>query len=321
MADSWTIVTGSDAAYFPLLQGLLASIADAVVEGVPPVQVLDLGMETEQLRWLEGRVQSVVAPEWDISSENARAVEKVLGPAARALTSRPHLPQYFPGFQTYLWLDCDLWIQRWECVQWFIAAAEHSELAIVPQIDRSFRCMWRAADPSDPLFRYYTTCVGEELAGKLAFQLPQFNNGAFALRCDSNTWQIWAELIEQILDRLRASGSMFHLFEQLALSLAIYFRGVPAYCLPAIANWPVGESLPWVDANRRLLIEPLMPYQPLGIVHLILHAYGAAGKLAPAKLTTIEGQSLEQPLDYLSVRSWLWRRDDDWAEKLLNTNA
>ena len=64
MADTWTIVTAADAAYFTLLRGLLASIWDATAATLsrrPDIHVLDLGFTPDQRQWLEPRVTGLIA--------------------------------------------------------------------------------------------------------------------------------------------------------------------------------------------------------------------------------------------------------------------
>jgi len=96
-----------------------------------------------------------------------------------------------------------------------------------------------------------------------------------------------------------------NLFEQIALNLAIYSSGAPVYFLPGLCNWPTGEAMPLLDSNRKLLLEPALPHQPLGIVHLIMREMGTAGKCAVVSLPTTDGRTMDTAIDYLTIRQSL----------------
>ncbi len=58
--------------------------------------------------------------------------------------------------------------------------------------------------------------------------------------------------------------------EQAALNMAIYTgseTGRP-HLLPALANWVCGCSCPMWDDLRKKLVEPNLPHEVLGLVHL-----------------------------------------------------
>jgi hypothetical protein len=155
----------------------------------------------------------------------------------------------------------------------------------------------------DVLYEHYATFLNETVAATLVYRLPQINSGVFALRADSGVWTIWQQQVAQVLAGTAArEAPVSHLFEQIALNLAIYSNGAPVYFLPAVCNWPVGEAMPVFDAARKLLLEPSLPHQPLGIVHLIMESKGAAGKCAVVSLTTTDGRTLQTAIDYGTIR-------------------
>jgi hypothetical protein len=303
------MVTAADAAYFPLLQGLLTSVWDVAAAARvdrPHIHVLDLGFTTEQRQWVEPRVTGLSTPPWDGTSSDVQRVQNDLGPAGRAQTSRPHLPRHVPGYQTYLWLDCDTWVQRWEVIDWYLAAAQDGHIAVTPQLDRCFRCSLHVGPHVDVLYEHYATFLNENVAATLVYRLPQINSGVFALRADSRVWTSWQQQVAEVLAGIAArKAPVSHLFEQIALNLAIYSKGAPVYFLPAVCNWPVGEAMPVFEPRRKLLLEPSLPHQPLGIVHLIMEDMGAAGKRAVVSLTTTDGRTLQTPIDYATIRQSL----------------
>jgi hypothetical protein len=70
---------------------------------------------------------------------SARCEARNRQPHLRAITARPFLPKYFPGHETYLWMDADTWLQEWYPIDWYVAAAADGRLAIAPQVDRAYR--------------------------------------------------------------------------------------------------------------------------------------------------------------------------------------
>ena len=54
------------------------------------------------------------------------------GGAFKAQFARPFLPRHFPGYETYLWIDADAWLQDWRAVELYVAAACGDRLAITP---------------------------------------------------------------------------------------------------------------------------------------------------------------------------------------------
>jgi hypothetical protein len=59
--------------------------------------------------------------------------------------------------------------------------------------------------------------------------------------------------------------------DQVALNVLIYDRGFSCEPLPSRCNWPVHHATPAWDAGRGLFVEPAMPYEALGILHLTIY--------------------------------------------------
>ena len=59
--------------------------------------------------------------------------------------------------------------------------------------------------------------------------------------------------------------------DQIALNVLVYDRGFDCEPLPSRCNWPVHHATPAWDAERQLFVEPAMPYETLGILHLTIY--------------------------------------------------
>lgn len=223
--------------------------------------ILDCGLTEEQRGWLATQGAISVTPDWDFDFP-ARAKLK---DGYKALTARPFLPRYFPGFDLYFWIDADCWVQQGDALALFQRAARTGALAVAPEIHRSmrhYRHAWKEFSTVNGAA--YEAAFGQETAERL-IRYPLINAGVFALRADAPHWQGWADLLG---DALQRSADMT---DQITLNVLVYDHGFACEPLPSRCNWPVHHATPAWDAERGLFVEPAMPYEPLGILHLTIH--------------------------------------------------
>jgi hypothetical protein len=125
------IVTGCDARYFPLVEGLVRSLRQWQQLVGLPVGLLDFGLEDPQRQWLVGQGVDVRPGGWDFDFARRDAWE-AMKPWFKAYLCRPHLRKHFPGFDVYCWLDADTWVQRPEAVELLLTCAARGGLAAAP---------------------------------------------------------------------------------------------------------------------------------------------------------------------------------------------
>ena len=257
-AAGLVLVSAADAGYFPLLQDLVLSVR-AQRPGAA-IGVLVLGLLPEQRDWLAARVAHVVRPEWDVDFPGRdRAPE-----AFKAQVARPFLPRHFPGYEMYLWIDADAWLQDGRAIELYCAAAGQDRLAIVPEIDRAYKRHYKRPKlfGRTLAWKNYREAFGWRAADRLG-RNPMVNCGVFALHREAPHWHIWGRLIAQVLQRTR-----FFYAEQTALNYAIFAEHLPVNFLPAYCNWLAGDAAPAFDARRGLFVEPYAPHEPIGVMHL-----------------------------------------------------
>ena len=46
----------------------------------------------------------------------------------KSQVSRAFLPKYFPNYEKYLWIDCDAWVNDWNCVELYFKACDNGKL-------------------------------------------------------------------------------------------------------------------------------------------------------------------------------------------------
>jgi len=260
------IVTSADAKYFPLLSELLASIMrHRQARDLSAICVIDSGLTPDQRQILAERGYTISDGLWPIPLSEKRINGRAF---LKACVSRPFIPQLFPGHDVYVWLDADTWVQEWGAIDMLVAGALKTGLAVVPQVDRAYgktmRLSWFGPIPYRPRSFYYSNArksFGGKIARKL-FPFPTINAGVFAMAREAPHWLRWQDLIKRAL----VKGNIFTA-EQLTMGMMIYLDQFPAERLPSLCNW-LCDTSPMFDANAGRFVEPNLPHQPVGILHL-----------------------------------------------------
>jgi hypothetical protein len=281
-------ITGGDAAYFDLMRDCIGSLRATPEGRALALGILDCGLTDEQRDWCRAQGAILVEPIWDFDFPGREKLKD----GYKALTARPFLPRYFPGFDLYLWIDGDCWVQQGDALSLFLAAARTGALAAAPEIHRSmrhYRHAWKEFSTINGAA--YEESFGKEMAERL-IRYPLINAGVFAIAADAPHWAGWAELLGEALQR---SANMT---DQIALNVLVYDRGFACEPLPSRCNWPVHHATPAWDEDRRLFVEPAMPYEPLGILHLTIYTK----RLATLDVREISGPHTGQ----VRARSLRW---------------
>jgi len=283
------IVTGADAGYFPLVQDTVLSVR--ALDPCVAIGVLDLGLAADQLAWLGGQTAHVVQPGWDVEFPGRARTPN----AFKAQVARPFLPRHFPGYEMYLWLDADAWVQRREAIELYRAAAGRDRLAITIEIDRAYKRHYKR-----PKFlgltlpwKTYREAFGWRVADRLG-RNPMLNCGVFALHRDAPHWAAWQRLIGQVLQRTR-----FFYVDQISLNYAVFAEHLAAELLPASCNWLAGDAAPAFDSGSGLFVEPYMPHGPIGVMHLA----GTEQKTQVFHINKLDGGALDTTLRFGATRA------------------
>jgi hypothetical protein len=269
------IVTGADRKYFPYLDSLIKSIVANVKRTDIDICVYDFGLSDEQKENLASRVSRIVTPSWDFDFPflaNAPDYKK-------ATTVPPFTPKYFPGYETYIWIDADVWCQTPEAIDLFIRGAKKGRLAIVPEVDRSFPSPIASGRTKvyknipflkghrkrivTWMYLRFLRLYDREIANTTLFK-PTLNAGIYALPADAPHWDLWAESFRKarfkMWERLTDQGPLNH---------AYYTTDFPVEFLPAWCNWTCHSKIPSYDAERKLFVEPFLPHHPISFMHLV----------------------------------------------------
>lgn len=281
-------ITGGDAGYFDLIKDCVGSLRATTEGQALALGVLDCGLTGEQRAWCLDQGAAVVVPGWDFDFPGRDKLKD----GYKALTARPFLPRYFPDFDLYLWIDGDCWVQQGDAIALFERAARTGALAAAPEIHRSMRHYRHAwGEFSSINGAAYESCFDRETAERL-IRYPMINAGVFALAAEAPHWGGWADVMGEALQRST------NMADQVALNVLVYDRGFACEPLPSRCNWPVHHATPAWDAERSLFVEPAMPYEALGILHLTIYT---------KKLATLDVRELGGPHDgQVRARSLRW---------------
>ncbi len=264
---SQAIVTLADSNYFDLLLELISSIKQFEQSKNIAICVLDAGLSDDQIQNLSNKVEIIKKANWDIEVPKF----KVLGKEwLKSQVSRAFLTDYFPDFKKYLWIDCDAWVNTWECVDIYFKACENRKIGITQTIGAGYKILTRvkwifgslAAIKSQNYKHAKKSGFSESIARKIAFA-PHLNIGVFSLEKDSGCWKIWQENLKKTLK----AGSIFG-SEGLAINKSVYVDNVKAEFLPLSCNWIASNVLPKYDQESKSFVEPYLPNTKIGIMHL-----------------------------------------------------
>ena len=252
------IVSAANELYFPLLTDLISSIEDGKAGSDVEIGVLDVGLTVEQRSMLTTRVRHIVAPNWDYQSPTLNTVPQKF----QAMTARPHLPKHFPGYDIIMWIDADAWIQQWATIEHFFDKAETSGLTICQEMDRSYDNVYDLNNSRQAFFESLKA-YGNDVSQNLIW-MPMVNCGVFAMRSDSRYWSQWGDTLGGVIQR----GHFEFMSEQTALNICVYRRLPFPYFMPSRFNWICVHAVPRFDERTLLYVDPAVPHDAIGIVHL-----------------------------------------------------
>ncbi len=227
--------------------------------------ILDVGMSGEQIETLRPLVTLIKAAEWPkkIPAHRVRGRDFI-----KACVNRPFLKDYFPGYDLYFWMDADTWVQSWKPLEYFIEGAMRKKICLTSQSDRAYqkgmRVKWLLGLPWKVRSFYYSN-ARIAFGGALAREIFPYHvvlAGAFCLHADAPHWEKWQELILKALEKGRPFTA-----EQLTLGVMTHIEKFPVEILPAWCHW-LCEVKPLWDESGKRWVEPFLPHEELGILHL-----------------------------------------------------
>ena len=273
-----TIVSLADSNYFYLLNELLDSIKQFNNSSSTAICILDAGLSEDQKKILLPKVDEIKSAEWDIKVPAIKVRGKEW---LKSQVSRAFLPNYFPKYEKYLWIDCDAWVNDWKCIELYFKACDNGKLAIIKS--QNFK-------------HAISSKVGMDNARKLAFA-PHINIGVFSLEKNSPCWKIWQKNLEKALGSGKIFGS-----EGLAINMSVYIDNTETEFLPINCNWIASNLLPKFDERNNTFVEPYLPNYKIGIMHLAAGIWKDGKDMRADKSIKIDIKTLENETVTKSLR-------------------
>ena len=295
------IVSLADANYFPLLEELVNSIKRFKESESIAVCILDAGLTKEQINILKKKVDEIKSAEWDIKVPEYKTKGKEW---LKSQVSRAFLPKYFPNYEKYLWIDCDAWVNNWNCVDLYFKACENGKLGITQTIGPGYKITSKvnwlfgklAIIKSQNFKHAVKSKISYSKARKLAFA-PHINIGVFSLEKNSPGWENWQKNLEQTLKAGNIFGS-----EGLAINMSVYIDDLETEFLPLNCNWITSNLLPKYDETNNTFVEPYLPNYKIGIMHLAAGIWQDGKDMRVDKNIKIEIETLNNKKILKSLR-------------------
>ena len=295
------IVSLADSNYFELLEELVDSIKRFKESSEVAICILDAGLTDNQKEKLSKKVDEIKSAEWDIEVPEFKVKGKEW---LKSQVSRAFLPNYFPNYEKYLWIDSDAWVNDWNTIELLIKACDNGKLGITQTIGPGYKITssvdWlfgKLAIIKSQNFKHAVKSkIGMEKARKLAFA-PHINIGVFSLEKNSPGWKIWQKNLETTLKAGNIFGS-----EQLAINMSVYIDDLETEFLPLKCNWLTSNLLPKFDEKNQTFVEPYLPNYKIGIMHLAAGIWQDGKDMRVNKDVKIEIDTLENKKVIKSLR-------------------
>ena len=295
------IVSLADSNYFELLEELIDSIKRFKESSELAICILDAGLTDSQREKLSKKVDEIKPAEWDIEVPEFKVKGKEW---LKSQVSRAFLPNYFPNYEKYLWIDSDAWVNDWNTVELLIKACDNGKLGITQTVGPGYKITSRvdwlfgklAIIKSQNFKHAVKSKIGMEKARKLAFA-PHINIGVFSLEKNSPGWKIWQKNLETTLKAGNIFGS-----EQLAINMSVYIDNLETEFLPLKCNWLTSNLLPKFDEKNQTFVEPYLPNYKIGIMHLAAGIWQDGKDMRVNKDVKIEIDTLENKKVIKSLR-------------------
>jgi len=296
------IVTLADSNYFELLKELIGSIKKHRESKDISICVLDAGLTESQINEIKEKVYSIKKAKWDIEVPEYKVTGKEW---LKSQVSRAFLPNYFPEFEKYLWIDCDAWVNSWETIEMYFKACDNGKLGITQSVGSGYRILSKvtwlfgkvALIKSQNYKHAKKSGFSESIARKIAFA-PHINIGVFSLERKSSCWKVWQDILAKALSKGQVFGS-----EGLAINIAVYVNNVDVEFLPLYCNWIASNVLPKYNNSEKTFVEPYLPHYKIGIMHLAAGIWQGnedmrINKKVKIKIKCISGAEVEKSLRF-----------------------
>jgi len=292
------IISLADSNYFELLNELIDSIKSFDQSKDLAICIMDAGLHKDQIEVLEKKVDQIKKAEWDIEVSDIKVKGREW---LKSQVSRAFLPKYFPGYEKYIWIDADAWVNSWYAIELYLKGCENKKLAIATSADRSYgrllKAEWVFGNFARIKSQNYKHAKSSGFSEKIAREValkPHLNIGVFSLEKDAPHWDTWQKNLKKALSSGRIWGS-----EQIAMNITIYSDNLDVEILPAYCNWTLIDGIKF-DKKNNTFVEPYLPNHEIGIIHFAGKNNNQIrnNKNLVSKIKTLDGDTIDKSLRF-----------------------
>jgi hypothetical protein len=209
--------------------------------------------------------------------------------------ARPFIPDHIPGFDVYVWIDADAWIQDPLAIHNFVEAGVQEGFAASSAVHRGYRQFVSAAPnrPGVPLAVYYGwlyQSLLDKLGAILISSSAVLNGGVWSASSAGGMFQRWQKAANRCYARAQAEplsypnlwatddllGSdplwpggknliLFHA-DEVSMNLAARTGDAEPAVMSALHNWLCSGAIPMQDRDGQF-IDTAWPHEQILIVH------------------------------------------------------
>lgn len=255
------IVSASDSKFMPFLRGLMSSMPQTLANPRVKMACFDLGLTEQDRSWLAAQGCRIAIPggHLGVRREDHSA-------ALRSFLARPFLPDYFPGYDVYLWIDSDVWLQDEAVLAEYVDGACTDGMAVTHERTSDYRLqLWLLAWTAKHMALGYGPATATHLMRR-----PHLNAGFFAIHAQAPHWDAWARRYQAAIKR---TGALVP-HDQFAMNHAIYGdlfgeqEMLETRFLDPGCNWICDRGIPMWNDDAGAFCKPSAPFQPIGALHL-----------------------------------------------------
>ena len=195
--------------------------------------------------------------------EDYQYKESIKGFYESFICLKPRIPEYFPNFDYYLWVDADCWFGNSQSIDRILKLAEAYGIAIHPEYDVHYRYN---PTPSPRTKRIYEQNYKHEITNT-PLNMPMLNSGVFCMRNTSRIWELWKNEMYSIKERFEKGDDVFFC-DQISLHKVIYQSNILFGPMRAIDNWQLYAASPAYNTIEKVFMAPTDPWEQIGIMHL-----------------------------------------------------
>lgn len=259
------IVSAADSNYSHLLIELYNSIDFSFQKS--DFAIFDCGLDEKTLNYFKAKNIQIKRPDWEygLPFYKTRGRENL-----KIQFSRFFMEKYFSGYDNYIWLDSDTWINCNKTFNLYIQGAEKTGFCVTPQVDRSYRKLinikWLFAGIPKKINSINYKNISKSISVKLATKYAGFytlNAGCFSYNKKFKNIDILRNNLKKASRKGRIFGS-----DQVALALTNFHDDIKFELLPSYCNWLCELKIPSFSKFKNCFVEPFLPNHNIGVMHL-----------------------------------------------------